>query len=237
MIKKLSELDLTEILVVDDDPIVIDVVRSSLEREGFRVWGAQTAEQALDLIAERNLSLLVLDVILPNVDGFSLCRHLRNELALEIPILFLSSQDKDHHQLSGFESGGDDYLPKPFNPDLLSARVKALLRRWRRRTGAPETGLKFGPLSLHPGARSATLDGAELHLTQLEFDLIVELASHPREALSREHLQKAVWGDDYIGDARVVDVHIRNIRKKLKSAEQPFEPITAVRGVGYRFDP
>lgn len=223
--------------MVDDDPIVLDVVRSALEREGYRVWGAQTAEQALQVIRERHLSLLVLDVILPNLDGFSFCRHLRNEMELDIPILFLSSQDQDHHQLSGFESGGDDYLAKPFNPELLSARVKALLRRWRRRTGAPETGLTFGPLTLHPGARRATLDGEELHLTQLEFDLMVELTSHPREALSREHLQKAVWGDHNVGDARVVDVHIRNIRKKLKSALEPYAPISAVRGVGYRFDP
>ena len=95
----------------------------------------------------------------------------------------------------------------------------------------------FGPSSLHPGARRATLEGAELHFTQIEFDLMVELASHPREALSREHLQRAVWGENSVGDARVVDVHIRNIRKKLKSTSQPFEPITSVRGVGYRFDP
>jgi DNA-binding response OmpR family regulator len=219
------------ILVVDDERHIVDLVRLYLEKEGFAVIGAADGQEALDRHARHDPDLVVLDLMLPKVDGFEVCREIRRRG--DTPVLMLTARDDDVDAIVGLELGADDYVTKPFNPRALVARVKAILRRTEAtsRGGRP---MEVGPLRIDPRRREATVAGRDLGLRAREFDLLAALARDPGVVLTRDMLLEDVWGTDFPGETRTVDVHVGEVRRKL-GPDGP--PIETVRGVGYRLVP
>ncbi|MFI9584641.1 response regulator transcription factor [Streptomyces sp. NPDC052236] len=226
-----------KILVVDDDPTVAEVVTGYLERAGFTVYRAADGPQALRLAADRHPDLVVLDLMLPGMDGLEVCRRLRAGVLSSVPVIMLTARGDEDDRILGLEIGADDYVTKPFSPRELVLRVESVLRR---RGGTPQErgagpGLAAAGITLDPAARRATKDGRELGLTLREFDLLVHLMRHPGEAIGRERLMQDVWGWEF-GDLSTVTVHVRRLRGKIE--DDPANPrlIQTVWGVGYRFD-
>ena len=227
-----SDLSVTNqsILLVDDEPSILKLARMYLEREGFRVLEAADGEAAMDAITRRRPALVVLDVMLPKLDGFEVCRKLRAQQDA-VPILMLTARDEDIDKILGLELGADDYLTKPFNPRELVARVKAILRRRETRPSAGEAAIHVADLTIDPAAREVRLADRNLELRTQEFDLLWTLAEHRGMVLSREKLLQLAWGFDFYGQTRTVDVHIAHLRRKLEGASVKIETIT---GVGYK---
>lgn len=221
------------ILVVDDEQTILNTVRAYLEQEGFTVHTALDGPTALKSARAFRPHLVVLDVMLPGMDGLEVLRRLRQES--DVYVLMLTARADETDKVVGLSVGADDYLTKPFSPRELVARVKAILRRDR---GAmpTESTLAYANLRIEPDARRAWKGDQPLDLTPIEFDLLHALAQHRGRVLSREQLIEQVWGYDYYGDDRVVDVHIGRLRKKIE--DDPADPalIATVRGVGYRFE-
>jgi DNA-binding response OmpR family regulator len=217
------------ILLVDDEPSIIQLSRMYLEREGFRIESVNDGEAALASVARDHPALIVLDVMLPKLDGFEVCRRLRatNDSAA---ILMLTARDEDIDKILGLELGADDYLTKPFNPRELVARVKAILRRSERKIddSAP---IHLGDLMIDPARREVRVDSRSLDLRAQEFDLLLALANHRGLVLSREQILQKAWGFDFYGQTRTVDVHIAHLRKKLEPSNVKIETVT---GVGYK---
>lgn len=222
------------ILVVDDEEHIMELIRYALGQEGHRVLTAGDGTSALRLVQERLPDLIILDVMLPELDGLEVCRRLRNgpPLISRIPIIMLSARGQETDRVLGLETGADDYLTKPFSVRELTARVKAHLRR---RTAASEREtLACGGLTIDPRKYSIDCGPRSVTLTPKEFELLWYLARHRGRVLTREELLESVWGDEYGGDSRTVDVHVRHIRKKLSSLPQGEGLVETVRGVGYR---
>ncbi|MFZ5849905.1 MAG: winged helix-turn-helix domain-containing protein [Actinomycetota bacterium] len=225
------------VLVVDDEEPLARLVEQYLVREGFRVALAHDGGRALDLARELRPDVVVLDLMLPVVDGVEVCRRLRT--FSDAYVLMLTARSEEVDKLVGLSVGADDYVTKPFSPRELVARVKALLRRPR----APAVDddrrpvHRVGDLEVDAGAREVRVGGGLVELTRMEFDLLAALATRPRQAFSRRQLLEEVWGGDWYGDEHVVDVHIAHLRRKL--SDDPREPrfIRTVRGVGYRMGP
>lgn len=219
------------VLVVDDEPAIVELVRFTLEREGFMVTVATDGWEGLSQARDLKPDLVVLDLMLPGLSGLEVCRALRAET--DVPVLMLTARKEESDRVAGLELGADDYVTKPFSPRELAARVKAILRRARGRTDG-EAEADQG-LSLDTERRRVTVDGQPVELTFTEFELLRTLKSSPGRAYSRDDLLSRVWGTDFYGDTRTVDVHIRHLREKLQ--EDPVKPrfIETVRGVGYRF--
>jgi two-component system alkaline phosphatase synthesis response regulator PhoP len=215
-------------LVVDDEKHIIDLARMYLEREGYVVEEALDGADALTKIQTLNPALLVLDLMLPEVDGWEVCRRVRAHS--DIPIIMLTARSEDVDKIVGLELGADDYLTKPFNPRELVARVKAILRRYDRSI-QPGGTLHLADLTIDPSSREAMLGAQSVKLRTKEFDLLYALAQHRGQVLSREQLLELVWGYDFYGETRTVDVHIAHLRKKLKGSDVEIE---TVRGVGYK---
>ena len=221
------------VLVVDDEPSIRDIVRRYLEAEGLRVVEAADGETALRLFAEQRPNVVVLDVGLPLVDGIDVLRQVRATSAT--PELMLSARAEEADRVIGLSVGADDYVTKPFSARELTLRVKNLLRHAVTNEAAP-AGRTFDQLTIDLTTRDVQVDGRAVELSALEFSLLQALADAPRRVFTRRQLLERVWGDDYFGDERVVDVHIRNLRKALgDDAENP-RWIGTVRGVGYRFE-
>ncbi|MDA8441434.1 MAG: response regulator transcription factor [Peptococcaceae bacterium] len=221
----------TKILVVDDESQIRAVVRLYLENEGFLVEEGADGKEALAKLKEAKFDLLILDLMMPEMDGWQVCRQVRAES--NIPIIMLTARGEEFDRVLGFELGTDDYLVKPFSTRELVARVKALLKR----SGMPgQTGesLTFPGLSIDKAARVVAIEQGEVSLTPKEFDLLYFLAKNPGRVFSREQLMETVWGYDFYGDLRTVDTHIKKIREKVK-VERNY--IATVWGVGYKFDP
>ncbi len=214
------------ILVVDDEPNIIHLARMYLEREGFRVETADTGSLALDKANGLRPVLMVLDLMLPEVDGFEVCRRLRAENN-PIAILILTARDEDIDKILGLEMGADDYLTKPFNPRELVARVKAILRRGERIAQADSRPISLGDLLIDPARREASVNGQLLDLRHQEFNLLLAFAEHKGMVLSREKLLKLAWGYDYAGETRTVDVHVGHLRKKLAGSQVRIETVTS----------
>ena len=216
-------------LVVDDAPENRMLVSALLIQQGFAVEQAADGEAAVRVASESALDLIVLDVGLPDIDGVEVCRRVRE--FSDAHVLMLTAQDTELDKVVGFEAGADDYVTKPFSVAELVGRVKAVLRRAQRVVAAVRS---FGSLTLDPLARVATLDGAALELTRIEFDLLDTFTAEPRVAFSRAQLLERVWGPNWYGDDHLVDVHVSNLRRKL--ADDPRDPdfVCTVRGVGYR---
>ena len=218
------------IVVVDDEPNIADLVDLYLRREGYRVVKAGTGEDGIRAVGDHRPRLVVLDVGLPDVDGLEVCRRLRANSS--IPVIFLTARDGEIDRVLGLELGADDYVTKPFSPAELVARVKAVLRRTDGAAAAPEV-LQVGGVAIDCGRREIRVDDAVVPFTAKEFDLLKFLAERPGLALSRQQILDGVWGYDWYGDARTVDVHIAQVRKKVGVAVD----LATVRGVGYRLDP
>ncbi|MDR7416713.1 MAG: response regulator transcription factor [Armatimonadota bacterium] len=225
------------ILVVDDEPHIVELVRYNLEQEGFEVRVAYDGQEALRLARAESPDLLILDLMLPYVDGLEVCRILRREST--VPILVLTAKDAEMDRVVGLESGADDYVTKPFSPRELVARVRAILRRTRPDPSLPHPSppLTAGDLVLDPNTREVTLRGRPVELTTKEFELLRLMMAHPNRVFSRDALLEHIWGYDYFGSSRTVDMHISRLRDKIE--DDPASPtyIVTVRGVGYKFRP
>jgi DNA-binding response OmpR family regulator len=221
-----------KILVVDDEPKIRRIITSYLQEEGFDIAEASDGETALEL-ALSIPDLVILDVGLPGIDGIEVLRQLRTRS--DVPVMLVTARAEETDRLIGLSVGADDYVTKPFSPRELVLRVKAILRRSSSASKGTDDVMRFGALTVDLSAHSVMVGGGEPDLTALEFDLLVALGSEPGRVLSRRQLIDQVWGWDFFGDERVVDVHIRNLRSKL--GDDPSDPrfIATVRGVGYKF--
>lgn len=219
------------ILLVDDEPSIIQLARMYLEREGFRIESASDGESALEIVAQQHPALVVLDVMLPKLDGLEVCRRLRATQDATA-ILMLTARDEDIDKILGLELGADDYLTKPFNPRELVARVKAILRRAERSANTDGLSpIRLGDLTVDPARREVRLAARTLDLRTQEFDLLLTLAEHRGRVLSRAQILQKAWGFDFYGQTRTVDVHVAQLRKKLEGSPVHIETVT---GVGYK---
>jgi len=222
------------VLVVDDEPIVRDVVVRYLQRDGFRTMTASDGDTARALIEERAPSLVVLDVMLPGTDGLTLCRWIRERSSL--PVILLTARGEEADRIVGLELGADDYVTKPFSPRELATRVRTVLRRANGSSGVLET-LAFGEIEVDGASREVRRAGRVVALTAKEFELLWFLASHPRRVFSRDQLMARVWGYEAAVDTGTVTVHVRRLREKIESDPGRPRHLHTVWGSGYRLDP
>ncbi len=228
-------MNATEILIVEDEPSIAEVVELYLRRAGYEVQAVRDGNTALKRLEQRLPDLVVLDIMLPGVDGFSILRWLRDRS--DVPVIFITARREEVERIAGLELGADDYVVKPFSPQELVSRVRAVLRRMHREQEKAEKPLTYGDLSIDPQARLVTVAGREIALTSREFDLLYLLAQHPRQVFSREQLLERVWGASEYIDPGTVTVHLRRLREKVeRDASQPTRLLT-VWGVGYKFEP
>ena len=224
----------TRILTVEDDERIRTAVKLALEDEGWEVEEAVDGEQALEAFTRHPADVVLIDIMLPGIDGFDVCRSIRR--VSDVPIVMVTARVDTHDVVAGLEAGADDYLTKPFAPKELSARIRALLRRARSANPAT-THLQFDDLEIVPDEGTVTRGGEQVHLTKTEFRLLVELAASPGRVFSREVLLERVWGYGYFGDGRLVDVHIRRLRTKIEADPANPRHVVTVRGLGYKLQP
>jgi DNA-binding response OmpR family regulator len=224
----------TRILLVDDEQSVQTLLSYPLRKDGYQVTSALDGREALERFGEARFDLVILDLMLPKLDGVEVCRQLRRRS--QVPIIMLTAKGSETDKVAGLEVGADDYITKPFSMREFRSRVKAALRR-SRMVGAPpdEDPIRHGELTIDPARRMATLREEEVSLTYVEFEILSALARSPGRVLSRETLLEHVWGDSEYRDPRTVDVHIRHLREKLERNPKRPDYLFTVRGVGYRF--
>ena len=228
--------DSSTILLVDDEDSVQKLLTYPLERDGFRVVQARDGEQALRLFEDQRIDLVVLDLMLPKVDGLEVCKRLR--AGSDVPIIMLTARGEELDKVLGLELGADDYITKPFSIREFRSRVRALLRRASlARDSGPREGevIEAGQLRIDPARRTVELAGEPVQLTYVEFELLRALAAEPARVFTREMLLRALWGDSAYREPRTIDVHTRHLREKLERDASEPEYILTVRGVGYRF--
>jgi DNA-binding response OmpR family regulator len=224
-----------EILIVEDEPSIAEVVELYLRRAGFQVEAVGDGDIALKLLEKHLPDLVVLDVMLPGADGYSILRWIRDRS--NVPVIFITARREEVERIAGLELGADDYVVKPFSPQELVSRVRAVLRRTHREEGNPEKALTYGDLRIEPQTRLVTLAGQEIALTGREFDLLWLMAQNPRQVFTREQLLDRVWGIAEYIDSSTVTVHLRRLREKIeKDASKPIRLVT-VWGIGYKFEP
>lgn len=222
------------ILIVDDEPLMVKGLKYSLEQDGYKIDTAYDGSEALKKALDNSYDLIILDLMLPGIDGLEVCQKIREKS--QVPIIMLTAKGEDINKILGLEYGADDYLTKPFNILELKARIKAILRRVvARETKIGDQVIKVDNFTINTLGRKVTVRGKEINLTAKEFDLLLLLASNPGKVFSREELLEVIWGYEYFGDLRTVDVHIRRLREKIeKNSSQP-EYILTKWGVGYYF--
>jgi DNA-binding response OmpR family regulator len=229
----MEDLVVARILIVDDEPPIVDMLAYNLKRANYEVLIARDGQEALDKARREQPDLVILDLMLPRLDGLEVCRALRRER--DVPIIMLTARDSEVDRVVGLELGADDYVVKPFSVRELVARVKNVLRRTPSMAPLAAQPVIFaGSLRVDVAGHEAHWDGQPLDLTALEFDLLHTLARHAGQVLSREQLIEQVWGYDYYGDLRVVDAAVKRLRARLRQAASGHEVITTVRGVGYK---
>ncbi|MCY3617098.1 MAG: response regulator transcription factor [Acidimicrobiaceae bacterium] len=224
----------TRILTVEDDERIRTALRLALEDEGWEVDEVASGEEALIAFGRVPADVVLVDIMLPGIDGFDICRAIRK--SSDVPIVMITARSDTHDVVAGLEAGADDYLTKPFAPKELSARIRALLRR-ARASDAGGDEIVFNDLEILPDAGIVRVSGTEAHLTKTEFRLLVELASNPGKIFSREVLLERVWGLGYFGDGRLVDVHVRRLRTKIEPDPANPRHVVTVRGLGYKLVP
>ncbi len=224
----------TRILTVEDDERIRTALRLALEDEGWEVDEVASGEEALEAFNRVPADVVLVDIMLPGVDGFDICRAIRK--SSDVPIVMITARSDTHDVVAGLEAGADDYLTKPFAPKELSARIRALLRRVRTSDGGASE-IVFNDLQIVPDEGVVRVSGVEAHLTKTEFRLLVELASSPGRIFSREVLLERVWGLGYFGDGRLVDVHVRRLRTKIEPDPANPRHVVTVRGRGYKLQP
>ncbi len=222
---------MSRILIVEDDERIRSSTRLALEDEGYTVDDVGSGEDAISRFSAEACELVLIDLMLPGMDGFETCRALRR--LSTVPVIMVTARSDTHDVVAGLEAGADDYVTKPFVAKELAARIRALLRRSRVEDGASAV-LSFGDIEVEPDAGVVRRAGEEVHCTRTEFRLLCELATHPGKVLSREQLLERVWGYDYFGDGRLVDVHVRRLRTKIEPDPATPRFIQTVRGMGYK---
>ena len=225
------------VLVVDDEKLLVKGIKFNLENDGYKVDTAYDGAQALSMVKEQKYDIIILDLMLPEVDGLEVCRKIRENS--NVPVIMLTAKSEGVDKLIGFEYGADDYVTKPFDILELKARIRAILRRAGSQPAADlqDDQIKVGDLLIDTAQRSVFKNGRATDLTAKEFDLLVMLARNPGRVFSREGLLSVVWGEDYPGDIRTVDVHVRRLREKLETDDANPEYILTKWGVGYYFKP
>ncbi len=226
-----------KILIVDDEWNMRNLIKIYLNKNGFDVIQATNGVEAIELARSDEFDLLILDIMMPGMDGWQVCENLRE--FSNVPILMLTARTDTKDKVKGLQLGADDYLSKPFEPDELVARVFALIRRnsiVQQVEPMNSKRIEFDQLIINQEGREVQVDGRIVDLTLKEFDLFYLFAEHPKRAYTREMLLDVVWGPDYLGDVRTVDTHIKNIREKIQKAALPYNPIQTVWGVGYKFN-
>jgi DNA-binding response OmpR family regulator len=222
------------LLLVEDDPSIRMAIELALTRQGHLVATAATGEEALELWQNQRPELVVLDVMLPGMDGFEICRRIRR--TDQVPIILLTARSDDIDVVVGLESGADDYVVKPVQPRVLDARIRAVLRRLGGSADSGDTAV-FGDLVVDRAAMTVSRAGVPISLTPTELKLLVELSRRPGQALSRQQLLRLVWDHDYLGDSRLVDACVQRLRAKVEAVPSDPQLIRTVRGIGYRLDP
>ena len=224
----------TRILLVDDDPNIRQLVNLYLVKEGFDVVMAEQGNEALKVFADASPDLILLDLMLPGMDGWQVCREVRK--TSNVPIIMLTAKDETFDKVLGLELGADDYIVKPFDMKELVARIKAVLRRYQQTDAAPQKSLTFPGLTIDIGQYAVTYMDRPLEMPPKELELLYFLASHPNQVFTRDQLLEQVWDYDYIGESRTVDVHVKRLREKLEGGERLGWQIRTVWGVGYKFE-
>ncbi|MED0659821.1 response regulator transcription factor [Bacillus smithii] len=223
---------MAKILVVDDDPHIRKLLQVILAEEGFTILEAQDGKDALSLLDSEKVDLIILDIMMPNMDGWDLCENIRAYYSDSLPILMLTAKGETAQKVKGFNLGADDYLVKPFHPAELIARIKALLKRYHI---IISNKVNIGNFELDRSTYQVFDGKNEITLPLKEFELLYKLAAHPGKTFSREQLIEDIWGYDYEGDERTVDVHIKRLRQRFSDENCPFK-ITTIRGLGYRLE-
>lgn len=224
-----------KILIVDDETSIVTLLKFNVEQAGFEADVAYDGFQAIQKAEGMNYDLIVLDLMLPEMDGMDVCKHLRSN-KVDTPILMLTAKDDEFDKVLGLELGADDYLTKPFSPKEVVARIKAILRRSHKAEEAEFATLQIGELLIYPDRYEAEMNGTILAFTRKEFELLYYLASHKGRVLSREQLLSAVWNYDFVGDTRIVDVHVSHLREKVEPDTKKPTYIKTVRGLGYKME-
>jgi two-component system response regulator ResD len=225
--------DTKNILLVDDEEKIRKIVSIYLNKEGYLVQQAADGEEALKLFRQNNWDMVILDIMMPKVDGIKVCQEIRK--SSQVPIIMLTARNDEIDRVLGLEIGADDYVGKPFSPRELMARIKAVLRRTESQTPTQQTMLKFPGMVIDLITRQVKVLDQEIYLTPKEFELLILMAGQPGRAFTREQLLENIWGIDYYGDLRTVDTHVKRLREKLKLPQAP-QYINTVWGIGYRFE-
>ena len=223
------------VLVVDDEKLIVKGIRFSLEQDGYDVDCAYDGEEALTFAREQQFDIILLDIMLPKLSGFEVCQQIRE--FSNVPIIMLTAKGDDMDKILGLEYGADDYITKPFNILEVKARIKAIIRRTAKQEKKADTAgrIQAGDMTIERDNRRVYIEGREINLTAKEFDVLELLATHPNQVYSREKLLTMVWGADYPGDARTVDVHIRRLREKVETNSSEPKYVHTKWGVGYYF--
>ncbi|MCA1009908.1 response regulator transcription factor [Halobacillus halophilus] len=225
-----------KILIVDDEESIVTLLKYNIEQAGFETEVAYTGTDALEKASVTSFDLIVLDVMLPGMDGMEVCKKLR-QMQVDTPILMLTAKDDEFDKVLGLELGADDYLTKPFSPREVVARIKAILRRMLREPAeVDETHIKIAGLSIYPEQYEATINEEPLTFTPKEFELLLYLANNLGRVLSRDQLLRAVWNYDFAGDTRIVDVHVSHLREKIEPETKKPVYIKTIRGLGYKME-
>lgn len=227
---------MTKILVVDDEEPILELLRFNLEKEGYQVCAAKDGQEALERVNDEQPDLLVLDVMLPGMSGIEVCQRLRLiPKYKQLPIIMLTAKGEEIDKVLGLELGADDYMTKPFSPRELLARIKACLRRLNNSVGETDAQIMRGELKIDLNGFRVQVRGVETELTPKEFELLRVFATNPGKVYSRDELLERIWGYEYDGDTRTVDVHVRHLRLKVEKDPSSPEYIETLRGIGYRF--
>lgn len=230
----MQSTDIVRVLMVEDDARIRSSVRMALEADGFAVSESESGEEALTGFSADDAHVVLIDIMLPGIDGFEVCRRIRATSG--VPIIMVTARNRTEDVILGLEAGADDYMTKPFDTGELCARIRALLRRANGANGSRTAHRVFGDLEIRPDEGRVLRDGREIKLTKTEFKLLCELASAPDKVFSRELLLDRVWGYGYFGDGRLVDVHVRRLRTKIEADPANPRHVVTVRGLGYRLD-
>lgn len=222
------------LLIADDNEQILDVLKEYADRDGYRVYTARTGAQALSEFSAREYSAVLLDVMMPELDGFEVCRRIRAESM--VPVIMITARGEDFERIMGLDIGADDYIVKPFSPSEVMARLRAVLRRISPEEAGSGNLLTRGSLSISLDQYRVAVDGQETHLTKKEIEILWLLASRTGTVFTRNQILDSVWGYDYYGDDRTVDTHIKRMRSKLEKYSHPGWEIATVRGVGYKFE-
>lgn len=221
-----------KILIADDDPNIRKLLQMTLEAEGYEVIQAANGREALEKVEKHPVDLLILDIMMPEVDGWQVCRQLQDH---DLPIIMLTAKDDEVDTILGLKMGADDYVTKPFSPRELVARVEAVLRRTKRNNGSKEL-MTYPGLGIDRTKRKVVVNSEEIEISPKEFEILWEMGKRPGQVFSRDQLLDQVWGFDYIGTTRTVDVHIKRLRAKLEEIQPDYSYIQTVWGVGYKFE-